>query len=121
MSNLLNVVRNRTKDLNKKQSSAFNTNDWMLENLVGKSIERREVIDMIIVARIEHTIGVSEFEKLDDKAKGAMIDKLYKTSKNGLDTSVSDSNNNSAFSYNKKYEGYKLVKSGSKIGIQKVK
>ena len=117
MSNLLNVVRNRTKDLNKKQSSAFNTNDWMLENLVGKSIERREVIDMIIVARIQHQ--EIDTEKMKAEELDALIDKLYKTSKNGLDTSVSDSNNNSAFSYNQKYEDYKLVKKGSKIGIVK--
>lgn len=119
MKNLLAIVQDRTKDLSKKQSKSFNTNDWLIENLVDKTIERSEVINMIIVDRIKHqNIDVDKLSK-DELDK--LIQETYKTSKNGLDTSVSDSNNNSSFSYNKKYEDYKLIKTGSKLTIKKVK
>lgn len=117
--NLFDVVRNRTQDMNKKSKSAFNTNDWLVENLVDKTFERSEVINMIIVARIEH-LG-HDTDKMSKEDLGKLIDSLYKTSKNGLDTSVSDSNNNSSFSYNPKYSDYKLVKTGSKLTVKKVK
>lgn len=119
MKNLLEVVQNRTKDLQKKQTKSFNTNDWLLDNLLNKKVERSEVINMIIVSRIKH-LGI-DVDKLNESELDKLIKKLYKTSKNGLDTSVSDSNNNSSFSYNKKYDGYRLVKTGGKIGIEQVK
>lgn len=118
-SNLFQVVQNRTKDLSKKQSNTFNTNDWLVENLVGKSVERHEVINMIIEARFNH-LGY-KVEDFSEEELNKTIDALYKTSKNGLDTSVSDSNNNSSFSYNPKYDGYKLIKKGNMISIEKVK
>ena len=119
MKNLLEVVKNHTKDLQKKNTKSFNTNDWLLDNLLNKTYERNEVINMIIVGRIKH-LNI-DVDKLSKDELDKLINKLYKTSKNGLDTSVSDSNNNSSFSYNKKYEGYRLVKSGSQLSIEQVK
>lgn len=117
MKNLLEVVKGRTQELSKKSTKSFNTNDWLLENLLDREVERHEVINEIIVARIKHSN--IDIEKMEDEERGELIDKLYKTSKNGLDTSVSDSNNNSSFSYNEKYNDYKLIKNGSKISIVK--
>lgn len=120
MKNLLDVVSSRTKELNSsKKTSTFNTNDFLLETILNKKMERKEVINLIIVKRIE--LSEIDTDKLNDKELKTLIDKFYKTSKNGLDTSVSDSNNNSSFSYNTKYEDYKLVKSGSSLEIKKVK
>lgn len=117
MKNLLEVVKGRTQELNKKQSKSFNTNDWLLDNLLDREVERHEVINEIIVARIEH--GGYKIDDMKEDERGELIDKLFKTSKNGLDTSVSDSNNNSSFSYNPKYDGYELIKNGSKIKVVK--
>lgn len=116
---MLEVVKQRTQDLSKKSTTSFNTNDFLLELLLNKEMDRRDVIDHIIVKRIEH--NNIDFESLNDKDKDELIQKLFKTSKNGLDTSVSDSNNNSSFSYNSKYDNYKLIKKGSTLKIVEVK
>lgn len=119
MKNLLEVVQNRTKDLAKSNRTSFNTNDWLLANLLDKEYERSEVINMIIVARIQH--GNHDVDKMTEAELDKLVKSLFKTSKNGLDTSVSDSNNNSSFSYNPKYDDYKLIKNGSKLTIKKRK
>jgi hypothetical protein len=120
MKNLLDLVSVRTKELNSsKKSSTFNTNDFLLETILDKKMERKQVINLIIVKRIE--MSETDIDKLNDKDLKVLIDKYYKTSKNGLDTSVSDSNNNSSFSYNIRYEDYKLLKTGSFLEIVKIK
>lgn len=115
MKNLLDSVRNRTKELSKKNSSKFNTNDFILDLLLNKKMNRSDVIDHIIVKRLELS-NIKESDLNDE-----IIDKFYKTSKNGLDTSVSDSNNNSSFSYNERFKDYKLIKDGSTLEIKKMK
>lgn len=117
MKNLMNIVQSTTKNLATAQKKSFNTNDWLLENLLNKSVNRHEVINMIIVARIKHE-GI-DTDKLQAAELEKLIKRLYKTSKNGLDTSVSDSNNNSAFSYNERYRDYKLIKSAGNISVVK--
>ena len=114
--NLLAQIKARTSEIATSNRSAFNTNDFLLENLLDKKIKRSDVIDMIIAKRME-ILGINA----DTKDLDAQIDKLYKTSKNGLDTAVSSSNNNSSFNYNAKYEGYDLIKEGSMLSIVKSK
>lgn len=111
-SKLFNMIQERTKDLQKSKSSKFNTNDFLLEILLDQEIERDDVVLMVLEKRLRDQ-GIDENHKDFPEA----CDKLYKTSKNGVDTSVSDSNNNSSFSYNEKYNDYKLIKKGSKLKI----
>lgn len=117
MQNLLKVVQSTTQSLAKKQKQSFNTNDWLLANLLNKEVDRQEAINMLIVARIEH--ANIKAEELSKPELEQLIKQLYKTSKNGLDTSVSDSNNNSSFSYNQKYADYKLIKRNNMLSIIK--
>lgn len=119
MRNLSEVIRKRTAELNNNSSSKFNTNDFLLEILLNKKIDRSEVINKIIEERIRRS--EKDFEKMSDKEFNSEVDKLFKTSKNGLDTSVSDSNNNSSFSYNERYSDYELIKKGSTLEIIKRK
>lgn len=121
MKNLLNVVKERTQDLNKSNKTKFNTNDFLLEILLNKKILRNEVIQIITSKRLE-LLGHTEetLSKMKEDELNDLIQKLYKTSKNGLDTSVSDSNNNSSFSYNPSYSDYKLIKDGSYLEIKKI-
>lgn len=112
------MISQRTVQFKKSKKSTFNTNDFMLEVLLNKKIKRSEVINMIIERRIELS-GV-ELNKMKSAEINKLIDKTYITSKNGLDTSVSDSNNNSSFSYNDKYKDYKLIKQGEFLSITKV-
>ena len=118
MTNLLETIKKRTAELKTTNSTKFNTNDFLLEVLVDKKIDRNDVVDLITARRIEM---MNLDQKIDQKEFHAIIDKTYKTSKNGLDTSVSDSNNNSSFSYNAKYDGYKLIKENNTLSIVKIK
>lgn len=118
MKNLFEVVRNRTNEFKNESSQKFNTNDYLLELLLDKKIKRVDVIDHIITKRIELS-GV-DLKAMDQNDLNEMIDKLYKTSKNGLDTSVSDSNNNSSFSYNDRFKDYVLIKDGPYLEIKKI-
>jgi hypothetical protein len=113
-SKLFNVIKDRTKDQLSKGSNKFNTNDFILEILLDKKIDRNEVVLLITEERLKRK-NIDENHKNFD----SILMKEFKTSKNGLDTSVSDSNNNSSFSYNQKYEDYELIKDGSKIGVIK--
>jgi len=115
MRNFQEIIKARTNQLAKTSKSSFNTNDFLLEVLLNQKRERADVINLIIEKRLSLkgvNINTTPIEELNE-----MIDKLFKTSKNGLDTSVSDSNNNSSFSYNETYSNYTLVKTGSKLEI----
>jgi len=118
MKNLLELIKTRTNELSNDSKSKFNTNDHLIDILLNKKIERSDVIDILISKRLEFMN--LDLDKMDKDELNNLIDKLYKTSKNGLDTSVSDSNNNSSFSYNDRYNDYKLIKSGSILSIVKI-
>lgn len=116
MTTLLEQIKARTSELATTKRSSFNTNDFLLEILLDKKIKRSDVIDLIIAKRLElNEVGV------ETKDFDTIVEKMYKTSKNGLDTSVSDSQNNSSFSYNEKYSGYTLSKQGNVLSISKAK
>jgi len=117
--NILKVVQQRTAELVKENRSTFNTNEFLLETLLNKEISRKDVIDLIIAKRIELS-GV-DVEAMKDEDLGALIEKTHKTSKNGLDTSVSNSENNSSFSYNERFKDYELIKNGRMLSVIKRK
>lgn len=115
MRNLQELIAKRSETLSKNSRSSFNTNDFLLETLLNKTMERSDVINLIIEERLKRSNV--DLDKVKADELNSLIDKLYKTSKNGLDTSVSDSQNNSSFSYNESYDGYKLIKKGSTLSI----
>lgn len=113
MRNLKELVSEVVESNKKSTRNSFNTNDWLLSNLLDKKVKRSEVIKMITFDRLNL---VQDLDKKTDQEIKKLILKLSVTSKNGLDTSVSDSNNNSSFSYNDRFKDYKLLKIGSGDG-----
>ena len=129
MENLLELAINATRENVVKRSRPENINDAMLRVLYTEKkgpMKRTNLIAKISLDRMVHDHGEAEVTKwAEEKAAGKSTtfdDKMKeynKTVKNGIDTGVSDSNNNSAFSYNPKYKEYELVKEGDTINIVK--
>ena len=74
----------------------------------AKKLTRTQLISQISLDRLiaEHTEPA--LEKMTEAEFEALIIPVNKTVKNGLDTSISHSNNNSSFSYNDKYSHLEL-------------
>lgn len=113
MLNLSELSLEMTKKNVVKSTKKECVNDSLVRILFKdkKKLTRIELINQISLDRLieEHTEeklikmtqeNMSEFEKL--------MKSTNKTVKNGLDTSISNSNNNSSFSYNEKYSDMKL-------------
>ena len=120
MKNLQKLALEATQSLVSTRK-AKNINQRLIE-ILGQKGEikktREELRAEIAIARILEEIQFdgkllieSEAEKLfdaKDEAFLAFFNKTAKTVKNGLDTSISGSKNNSSFSYNKLYEHLEL-------------
>ena len=119
MLNLQELALSATQKNVVKSTKKENVNDAIVRILFDgqKSLTRVQLISAISLDRliVEH----SE-EKLSAMKKAefeALIEITNKTVKNGVDTSVSDSNNNSSFSYNAKYAHLKLIKAGNELSV----
>ena len=119
MLNLQKLALSATQKNVVKSTKKENVNDAIVRILFDgkKSLTRVQLIATISLDRliVEH----SE-EKLSAMKKAefeALIEITNKTVKNGVDTSVSDSNNNSSFSYNAKYAHLKLIKAGNELSV----
>ena len=83
----------------------------------GQKLSRVELIAQISLDRLQAEHGDLNEE---DMIKIIMSDEfkaINKTVKNGLDTSISRSNNNSSFHYNETYSQYKLEEVAGKFQI----
>ena len=103
---------------------AKNINQRLLEVLkAGIKLDRDELKVEIAIARIleevkfkDELLKEAQIEKLfiaKDKDFLAFFNKTAKTVKNGLDTSISHSNNNSSFHYNALYKHLELKQDAS--------
>lgn len=125
MENLLNLAIDATKKNVVKRTRPENINDAMLRILYEEDkgpMERTHLIARISLDRMIAEHGEAEVERLaaEERPKfDDMMEDYNKTVKNGVDTGVSNSNNNSAFSYNQKYKEYELIKEGSTLDIVK--
>lgn len=129
MENLLELAINATRENVVKRSRPENINDAMLRVLYTEKkgpMKRTNLIAKISLDRMVHDHGEEQVTKwAEEKAAGKStkfddeMKNYNKTVKNGIDTGVSDSNNNSAFSYNPKYKEYELIKTGDEINIVK--
>lgn len=105
---LLNAALELTKSNVVKATSRISMNDRILKHLQEEPMTRIELVNIITIERLEEqgeAVTVKLFKNEEFLAKFA---KMNKTVKNGVDTSLSKSNNNSSFHYNKKYEKYQL-------------
>lgn len=125
MENLLNLAIDATKKNVVKRTRPENINDAMLRILYEEDkgpMERTHLIARISLDRMIAEHGEAEVERLATEERPKfddMMEDYNKTVKNGVDTGVSNSNNNSAFSYNQKYKEYELIKEGSTLDIVK--
>jgi len=119
MLNLQELALSATEANVVKSTKKENVNDAIVRILFDgkKSLTRVQLISAISLDRlvVEHT--EAGLQKLTEAEFKALIKVTNKTVKNGVDTSVSDSNNNSSFSYNAKYAHLKLIKTGNELSV----
>lgn len=110
MKNLNELLLEITTKNTVKTSQKRNVNEMLIEVLSeGKKLTRIELINEISILRYKDEFKVELNEKmLSDKEVVANFIKITKTIRNGVDTSISRSNNNSSFHYNPKYSNYEL-------------
>ena len=123
MLNLQELALSATQKNVVKSTKKENVNDAIVRILFDgqKSLTRVQLIAAISLDRLiaEHT--EAGLQKLTEKEFKALIAVTNKTVKNSVDTSVSDSNNNSSFSYNAKYAHLKLIKTGNELSVVSAK
>lgn len=123
MNNLLNIAIETTKKNIVKVSKKESVNDSLIEILYNQKLKltRIELVAHISLRRLILEHGEDKLNEMKQEELKALLKKTNKTVKNGLDTSISNSQNNSSFSYNPKYDDYKLELKGDKFQITKVK
>ena len=119
MLNLNELALKATQKNVVKSSKKESVNESLVRILLddAKKLTRTQLISTISLDRliVEHT--KSKLEKMSEKEFDALIKPINKTIKNGLDTSISHSNNNSSFSYNEKYSHLELKEVNGKFQI----
>lgn len=113
MLNLQELSLEMTKKNVVKSTKKESVNESLVRILFKdkKKLSRVELISQISLDRLidEHTEEVlTKLVEKDRKKFDELMSSTNKTVKNGVDTSVSDSKNNSSFSYNEKYKDMKL-------------
>ena len=105
-----------------KKSVKTSINDLILKVLTEKNekLDRSELVSRIAKLRYEDEFKKELKEKdLDDPKVLEDLLKIIKTVKNGVDTSISKSNNNSTFHYNENFKNYELCEMNNKYFIEK--
>ena len=110
MLNLNELALKATQKNVVKSSKKESVNESLVRILLddAKKLTRTQLISQISLDRLiaEHTKPA--LEKMTEAEFKSLITPVNKTVKNGLDTSISHSNNNSSFSYNDKYSHLEL-------------
>lgn len=110
LSLLQQALQQTETNVVKVRSSKKSNNDRLLEMLLDKEpMTKLEIVAKISLDRMNEIEEVTEKSFKDEKFLED-FKKMNKTVNNGFDTSVSNSNNNSSFSYNEKYNEYTLSK-----------
>lgn len=110
MKNLMELALEATKANVVKSSTKESVNDALVRVLYdGKEkLSRIELIARLSLDRLKQEHGEEKLEKLSLDEFKEMMAGVNKTVKNGLDTAVSHSKNNSSFHFNEKYNHLKL-------------
>lgn len=118
----MNLALEATKDNVVKSTRRESINDALLRILYEEKQEltRIELVARISLDRLISEHGEDELNKMvknDREQFNKLMRATNKTVKNGIDQSVSRSNNNASFHYNEKYKDYKLEQTGDKYRI----
>lgn len=110
MKNLMELALEATKANVVKSSTKESVNDALVRVLYegGEKLSRIELIARLSLDRLKAEHGEDTLEKLDIEEFKKLMAGVNKTVKNGIDTSVSHSKNNSSFHFNEKYDHLKL-------------
>jgi len=121
MKNLMELALKATEANVVKRATKENVNDAIFRILYrdGKKLKRVQLIAAISLSRMTDELGNEALEKMTKVQFEEAIAPVNKTVKNGVDTSVSDSQNNSSFSYNAKYAAYLLQEVNGKFEVIK--
>lgn len=100
-----------------KRPVEMNVNDLLVEVLLESKakLTRVELINEVSIKRFEQKFGPGLLEEVASNPE--LLEsfvKIVKTVKNGIDTSLSRSNNNSSFHFNQKYAKYMLIENKDK-------
>lgn len=109
--NLFEVVKSRTNETIAKSKATFSTKQWFVDNLLNNKMTKSDIISAITVARIEKFNP--DYKSLSQDELVKLIDDTNVTSKNGVESTVANSQNNAAFSYDPAYKNYELIRYGS--------
>lgn len=104
------------KNTVKRNSIVRNVNEMLVEVLhnQNKKLSRLELINECSMLRYQDQNGIElKVEMLKDAKVVEDFIKITKTIRNGIDTSISRSNNNSSFHYNPKYSNLELKQDAS--------
>jgi len=121
MLNLRELSLKTTKENVVKSSKKESVNESLKRILFdgGEKLTRIELISRISLDRLISEHSEEKLQKLTEVEFKKLIQPVSKTVKNGVDTSVSDSNNNSSFSYNDKYSNLEMKVVSGKFQITK--
>lgn len=102
-----------------KKGSTKSINHLIVEVLKsGEKLQRTEIVSRIAEIRFNESSEEKLTEKmLENPEVMEKLLKTIKTVKNGVDTSISKSNNNSSFHYNKEFSNWSLVESEGKYSL----
>ena len=122
MRNFSNIIKEVSTKNSKSTSKYLNSNDSLVDILYNKKqkLTRNEIINQMLEMRLivdfeSEENFVKQVPSKDEQTK--IVEKMWKTCKNGIDTSISNSQNNSSFSYNDKYSHLKLELKNGKYQI----
>jgi len=121
MKNLMELALKATEANVVKRATKENVNDAIFRILYrdGEKLTRVQLIAAISLSRMVDALGNEALEKMTKAQFEEAIAPVNKTVKNGVDTSVSDSQNNSSFSYNSKFAKYSLREVSGKFEVIK--
>jgi hypothetical protein len=116
-SRLLEITTNNIV----KKSTKVSINDLIVKVLTkGTKMTRPQLVSAIAKVRYEAEYGVITDKDLDDKEVIEKFLAIVRTVKNGVDTSISRSNNNSSFHFNPDFKKYVLECSEGKYYISNI-
>lgn len=111
-SNLELAMKITKETLVKRTSTRKSMNQYLLETLKGRKVERLNIVTEITLKRMEDGGNKVDFQNQEFVDK---FTKLLRTVKNGVDTSISNSQNNSSFSFNPEFKQFELKEVEPKV------
>ena len=121
MKNLMEMALKATEANVVKRATKENVNEAIFRILFkeGDKLTRVQLIAAVSLSRLIDEHGEEKLQKMTKTGFDALVEPVNKTVKNGIDTSVSHSKNNSSFHFNPIYKNYTLREVAGKFEVIK--